>query len=111
MFNVAYGRRITINDLAREIVALTGSRSEIKHLPERAGDVKHSMAAIDKLRATGFLPTSDFDTGLAETIRFFQARALGEGRDGKAQGTACNRAPARQCPGVSDRSDLPTPDT
>jgi len=42
VYNVAYGGRITINDLARRIVRLTRSRSEIRHLPERAGDVKHS---------------------------------------------------------------------
>ena len=69
--NVAYGGRITINGLAKRIAELTGSHSEIIHLPERAGDVKHSMAAIDKLNATGFVPGSDFDTGLAATIAFF----------------------------------------
>ena len=72
--NVAYGGRITINDLARRIVRLTNSRSEIRHLPERAGDVKHSMAAVERLRATGFVPASDFDAGLAATIEFFAAK-------------------------------------
>src|ERR1017187_1205255 len=50
VFNVAYGQRISINDLATTICRLTGSRSEITHAPERSGDVKHSLAAIDKLR-------------------------------------------------------------
>jgi UDP-glucose 4-epimerase len=72
--NVAYGGRITINDLARKIIELTGSRSEIQYLPERAGDVKHSQAAVDRLTATGFRPTGDFDGGLAETIRYFAER-------------------------------------
>jgi UDP-glucose 4-epimerase len=71
VYNVAYGGRITINDLASKIIAITGSSSEIVHLPERPGDVKHSMAAVDKLTATGFVPTSDFDAGLAATIEFF----------------------------------------
>ena len=71
VYNVAYGGRITINVLARRIVELTGSRSEIVHLPERPGDVKHSMAAVDKLDATGFVPSADFDEGLAATIDFF----------------------------------------
>jgi UDP-glucose 4-epimerase len=79
VYNVAYGGRITINDLARHILRLTGSRSEIQHLPERAGDVKHSMACVDRLRATGFVPTSDFDAGLAATIEFFAARARSQG--------------------------------
>jgi len=74
VFNVAYGQKITIKELAQKIVALTGSQSEIKHAPERAGDVKHSLAAIDKLRATGFAPTSNFSDGLAATIQFFQTK-------------------------------------
>ncbi|MDX9980358.1 MAG: NAD-dependent epimerase/dehydratase family protein [Lentisphaeria bacterium] len=74
VYNVAYGGRITINDLAETIVRLTGSSSEIVHLPERAGDVRHSQAAVDKLAATGFRPTSDFAAGLAATIEFFSQR-------------------------------------
>lgn len=76
VYNVAYGGRITINDLASRIISLTGSGSEIVHLPERAGDVKHSMAAVDKLTATGFRPTSDFDAGLAATIAFFSQQKV-----------------------------------
>ncbi len=74
VFNVACGRKITINDLAATICKLTGSESEIKHMPERAGDVKHSLAAIDKLRATGFTPMNSFDSGLAATVGYFQNR-------------------------------------
>lgn len=72
MFNVAYGKKITINDLCTTICQLTGSKSEIKHAPERAGDVKHSMAAIGRLRAAGFAPVSDFQTGLLATIKAFR---------------------------------------
>jgi len=71
VFNVAYGQRLTINELARMICQFTGSRSEIKHAAPRAGDVKHSLAAIDKLRAAGFRPASNFAAGLNETIRWF----------------------------------------
>ena len=71
VFNVAYGKKITINNLAELIIKLTGSSSEIVHLEERAGDVKHSMAAVDKLFSTGFKHTSDFEQGLAKTIEFF----------------------------------------
>ncbi|MGA2244041.1 MAG: NAD-dependent epimerase/dehydratase family protein [Verrucomicrobiota bacterium] len=71
VFNVAYGRRITINELAQTVCRLTQSRSEISHAEPRAGDVKHSLASIEKLRAAGFHPTSNFAAGLAETIRWF----------------------------------------
>ncbi len=72
VFNIAYGRRITINDLVNKIKGIVNSSSEVLYLPERPGDVKHSMAAVDKLMATGFKPTSDFDTGLAATIEYFR---------------------------------------
>ena len=71
VFNVAYGRRVTINELVQKILRLTHSRSEVKYGPERPGDVKHSQASTDKLRAAGFVPSGDFDAGLADTIRFF----------------------------------------
>jgi UDP-glucose 4-epimerase len=75
VFNVAYGRKITINDLATTVCLLTNSRSEITHAAERAGDVKHSMAAVDKLRAAGFMPQGNLSDGLAATVKFFQTRA------------------------------------
>jgi UDP-glucose 4-epimerase len=74
VFNVAGGQCITIQELCTMICYLTGSRSEIQHAPERAGDVKHSLASIEKLRTAGFTPTNDFATGLAATINFFSRR-------------------------------------
>lgn len=71
VFNVAYGGRITVKALAERIVRLTNSKSEILHAPERAGDVKHSQASVDKLRAAGFSPAGDLDSGLATTIDWF----------------------------------------
>ena len=71
--NIAYGGKITINDLASEIIRLTNSKSKIVHLPERAGDVKHSMAAVDKLKATGFVPAHTFAEALAYTIEAWKA--------------------------------------
>ncbi len=75
VYNIAYGGRITINDLVKLIKKVTGSHSEVQYLPERAGDVKHSMAAVDKLKATGFVPQFDFDSGMTATVKFFQEQA------------------------------------
>jgi UDP-glucose 4-epimerase len=74
VFNVAYGKKITINELCATICRLTGSQSEIKHAAERAGDVKHSLAAVDKLRAAGFQPQGSLSEGLAATVQFFKSR-------------------------------------
>ncbi len=74
VYNIAYGGRITINDLVKEIVNVTGSHSKVLHLADRPGDVKHSMAGIDKLKSTGFVPKHTFAEGMATTIRFFQRK-------------------------------------
>ncbi|MBW8017701.1 MAG: NAD-dependent epimerase/dehydratase family protein [Planctomycetes bacterium] len=71
VYNVAYGKRQTINDIAARIIELTNSTSKIEYKPVRPGDVKHSQAAIEKITAAGFTPTSDFDKGLEKTIQFF----------------------------------------
>ncbi|HEY4414749.1 MAG TPA: NAD-dependent epimerase/dehydratase family protein [Verrucomicrobiae bacterium] len=71
VFNVAYGNKITIKDLCATICHLTGSTSEIKHAPERAGDVKHSMAAIEKLKLAGFATRGNLTDGLKATVQSF----------------------------------------
>jgi UDP-glucose 4-epimerase len=75
-FNVAYGRKITISELCTTIRQLTGSKSEIKHTAERSGDVRHSLADIEKLRATGFTPGGNLADGLRATIEFFRRQPV-----------------------------------
>jgi UDP-glucose 4-epimerase len=72
VFNVAWGGKTTINDLAENIISLTGSKSEITHLPERTGDVKHSVADNRKIVSElAFEPTSNLGKGLAATVEYF----------------------------------------
>ena len=72
--NAGYGGTITVKALAEKIVELAGSKSEIRYLPERPGDVQHSRAAVDELTATGFQPVSNLEAGLAATLAFFRQR-------------------------------------
>ncbi len=72
VFNVANGGSTTIKELAALICRLTQSRSEIRHAPERPGDVKHSRASIEKLRSAGFKPNGDLMAGLQATIGYFK---------------------------------------
>jgi UDP-glucose 4-epimerase len=65
VYNVACGTRITVNDLARQIIKLSGSPSVIEYAPPRAGDVKHSRGDAARLRALGWAPK----VGLAEGLR------------------------------------------
>jgi len=71
-YNVGYGRSQSILGLAQEILRLTGSNARIEHLPPRAGDVRHSLAATERLRAAGWQPRSSVSEGLAETIAYFR---------------------------------------
>jgi UDP-glucose 4-epimerase len=73
VFNVGYGKSMSVNRLASDIIRLSGSSSRIVHLPERPGDVKHSRAAIDKLVASGYQHVSTLDQGLAETLDYFRS--------------------------------------
>ena len=75
VYNIAYGSKITINDLVKEIVKVTNSKSKVIHLDERPGDVKHSMAGVEKLASTGFKPKHTFAEGMEKTIAFFQSKA------------------------------------
>jgi UDP-glucose 4-epimerase len=72
VFNVACGRQITITDLALTIRDLAKSSSAIDYGAERAGDVKHSVASMDKTVTAGFRPVCDLAEGLRATIDLFR---------------------------------------
>ncbi|MFT4639519.1 MAG: UDP-glucose 4-epimerase [Verrucomicrobiales bacterium] len=75
VYNVGYGQQLTINELAQRIVGETGSSSEIRHLDTRAGDVRHSLAAVERLTEAGFQPEGSVDQGLRETLAWYHAQA------------------------------------
>lgn len=69
VFNVAQGGVTTIESLARSVVTLTESRSELRFEPERKGDIKHSHASIEKIvGALGFRPEVELEAGLNEIV-------------------------------------------
>lgn len=70
VFNVGYGQSMTIIDLVGRILALTGSKSELRYLPTRAGDIRHSASDPSKLLAAGWLPKDSLETGLRKLIDF-----------------------------------------
>jgi UDP-glucose 4-epimerase len=75
VFNAGYGGAITINDLAARVNKAAGSQSKIVHADARSGDVRHSRASADKLRAAGWTPRHSLEEGLARTLEFFQTKA------------------------------------
>ena len=75
-YNAGYGGQITINDLANNILETAQTESKLIHGPERAGDVKHSRASSDKLRAAGWEPRFTLEDGLAATFDFFKDKVV-----------------------------------
>jgi len=72
--NIACGERISLLDLMEQINKNLGTSIEPIFEPERAGDVKHSLAAIDKAEELlGFRPEIGFAEGLARTIAYMKA--------------------------------------
>ena len=76
VFNVACGQQLTITDLALTSRNLAESSSAIECGAERPGDVKHSLAGVDKTQSAGFRPVCDLTEGLRATIEFFRKDAV-----------------------------------
>jgi UDP-glucose 4-epimerase len=74
VFNIACGGKITINELAKTIIAITRSSSKILYAAERAGDVKHSMADISRANTLGFRPRYSLQDGLKPTIDYLSGK-------------------------------------
>lgn len=73
VMNLATGGRISLLDLVDRINAQLGTHIQPIHGPERAGDIRHSRASVEKAgRLLGFEPVVDFDTGLARTIAYYR---------------------------------------
>ncbi len=61
VFNVATGTRADLNDTFRLLKKLTGYQGEVKHGPEREGDIKHSLADIARAQNSfGYEPKVSF---------------------------------------------------
>lgn len=70
--NIACGRRITVNELARKIGALLGKAAQPHYEAGRAGDVKHSLADIGKAaQLLNYANLVDIDAGLQKTVAWF----------------------------------------
>ncbi len=72
--NCACHGRTSLNELVQELNAILGTRIEPEYGPERAGDVKHSYAAIERMvAAIGYQPTVSFAEGLRTTCNWYRS--------------------------------------
>jgi nucleoside-diphosphate-sugar epimerase len=75
VFNVATGHRIDLNQTFRALKTLTGYSGEVKHAPERSGDIKHSLADISLAeKHLGYKPHVNFESGLQKTVDWYRTQ-------------------------------------
>jgi UDP-glucose 4-epimerase len=75
VFNVATGHRIDLNETFRVLKKITGYNGDVKYAPERAGDVKHSLADISKAQQyLGYKPLVYFEEGLKKTVDWYRTQ-------------------------------------
>jgi len=73
VFNAACGTKITVNDLAKELMNIIGREVDIIYKPPRTGDILHSLADSSKAKNSfGYEPTVSINDGLKETVEWFQ---------------------------------------
>jgi nucleoside-diphosphate-sugar epimerase len=71
-FNIAYGARVSVNELAEKIMELVGNHPTPVYMDGRKGDVKDSLADVNKARnAFGYDPAYNLDRGLRATVDWY----------------------------------------
>jgi len=79
VFNVATGRRVTLNETFKALQPLTSYSGQVKYGPARGGDVKHSLADVSKAEAgLGYRPSIDFEEGLRRTVEWYRKEIVAD---------------------------------
>jgi UDP-glucose 4-epimerase len=75
VINVGGGERITLRELYDALSAALGVRIDVRHAPARAGDVRDSLASIEKARALlGYEPRVSWREGLRRTVDWYREK-------------------------------------
>jgi UDP-glucose 4-epimerase len=75
VFNVATGRRITLNETFKALQALTAYSGSPTYAAERGGDIKHSLADISAAEQhLGYKPKVNFEDGLRRTVDWYRGK-------------------------------------
>ncbi|MDO8840901.1 SDR family oxidoreductase [Methanocalculus sp.] len=72
VYNIACGRRISLNDLAQTLMEITNIHRPILYESAREGDIRDSLADISRAQAAfGYKPKYTLEEGLRETVAWF----------------------------------------
>lgn len=75
VFNVACGERHSLLEIVRVLGSFVGRELPRRHVGSRRGDVRHTMASIEKAeRRLGFRPVVGFEEGLRRTFEALRVR-------------------------------------
>lgn len=75
--NIACGEQITVNGVISLINQILGKDVKTNYAPQRAGDVKHSLADISLAgEVIGYKPVTDFRAGLEKAIEWYRANLV-----------------------------------
>ena len=73
VFNIAGGKRISINELAQLIMRIIGKNLDVVYNDPQPGDIRDSLADISKAKEKlGYEPRFDLARGLEETLTWFR---------------------------------------
>jgi UDP-glucuronate decarboxylase len=72
--NLGNPSEISIRDLARRIIDMTGSRARIVHRPLPQDDPRQRQPDISRaMQSLGWQPSTELSAGLTKTIDYFEA--------------------------------------
>jgi nucleoside-diphosphate-sugar epimerase len=75
VFNVATGRRVTLNETFQLLRGMTSYTGQPNYGPERGGDIKHSLADISQAeKHLGYKAKVDFEEGLRRTVEWYRGK-------------------------------------
>jgi UDP-glucose 4-epimerase len=75
VFNVATGRRVTLNETFHLLRGMTSYTGQSNYGPERGGDIKHSLADISQAeKHLGYKAKVDFEEGLRRTVEWYRRK-------------------------------------
>ena len=75
MFNIACGEATSLLQVVATIAQQTGNAVAPKHEPGRTGDIRHSLASIDKARRMlGYTGAVRFAEGIARTMAWYRQK-------------------------------------
>lgn len=103
VYNIACGRRITLNALAQTLREEIGTTVEVVHGPPRSGDVRHSVADVSLAeKELGYNASISLAEGLRRTVEYYTAEEAAGARVPAIR-------PVREAAGISvpSRSGVP----